>query len=154
MKLQKDLREFVELLNSHRVEYLVIGGHAVAFHGYPRFTGDIDFFVRPTQDNADRLTRVLEEFGFGDLGLQPATLTEPEKVIQLGRPPNRIDLLTSISGVGFDQAWESRTAGELDGLPVSYLGWETLLQNKRRTDRTKDRLDLEELVRRRQARKK
>jgi len=132
----------------------VIGGHAVAFHGYPRFTGDIDFFVRPTQDNAKRLTRVLEEFGFGDLGLQPATLTEPDKVIQLGRPPNRIDLLTSISGVDFDLAWESRTSGKLDGLPVSYLGWEALLENKRRSDRTKDRLDLEELVRRRQTRKR
>lgn len=118
MKLQTDLREFIRLLNSRAVEYLIVGGHAVAFHGYPRFRGDIDFFVRPTPDNAARLVVVLGEFGFGQVGLDASTFTQPDKVVQLGRPPNRIDLLTSISGVEFSSAWEERIAADLDGLPV------------------------------------
>src|ERR1700678_2529267 len=108
MKLQEDLREFVELLNSHDVDYLIVGGYAVAYHGHPRFTGDIDFFVRPTADNARALLGVLEEFGFAELGLSANDFTSPHQVIQLGLPPNRIDLLTGISGVSFEQAWPGR----------------------------------------------
>ncbi len=148
MKLHKDLREFIGLLNSHGVDYLIVGGHAVAFHGYPRFTGDTDFFVRPTAENAERLMRALDAFGFGDIGLDIGTFTLPDKVVQLGRPPNRIDLLTSISGVGFEAGWESRVAAELDGLPVWFIGREALLQNKRATGRTKDADDIEKLTRR------
>lgn len=92
MKIQKDLREFIELLNSHGVEYLVVGGHAVAFHGYPRYTGDIDFLVRPTEENASRIVAVLESFGFSDAHEIKVSLTQPEKIVQLGRPPNRIDI--------------------------------------------------------------
>jgi predicted nucleotidyltransferase len=148
VKLGKDSREFVGLLLSERVEFLVVGGHAVAFHGFPRFTGDIDFLFRPTVDNAERVLAVLRRFGF-DVELDAAALTLPGQVIQLGRPPNRIDLLTSISGVDFDTAWRDRVAGKLDGLEVSYIGLEALLANKAATGRTKDRLDLEELARRR-----
>jgi hypothetical protein len=107
--LQSDLSEFIGLLNSHKVEYVIVGGHAVAFHGHPRFTGDIDFFIRPTAENAERLLRVLDDFGFGSLGITAADLTEPGKVVQLGRPPNRVDILTSISGVDFESAWISRS---------------------------------------------
>ncbi|MFZ5891176.1 MAG: hypothetical protein ACOY0T_09000 [Myxococcota bacterium] len=89
-KLHSDLSEFVALLNSRSVEYVVVGGHAVAFHGHPRFTGDIDFLVRPTPENAYRVLLVLKDFGFGDLGLTADDLTAPERVVQLGRPPNRI----------------------------------------------------------------
>jgi hypothetical protein len=147
--LQKDLREFIELLNSHKVEYLIVGGHAVAFHGYPRFTGDIDIFVRPVPENAARVLAVLVDFGFGSTGLDVAALTSPGKVIQLGRPPNRIDLLTSISGVEFDQAWSDRVESQLDSLPVAFIGLESLLRNKRSTGRTKDKDDLEKLRSRR-----
>ena len=146
MKLQKDLREFIELLNSHGVEYLIVGGHAVAFHGYPRFTGDVDFFVQPTADNATRLLRVLAEFGFGNIGLDLETFTAPEKVVQLGRPPNRIDLLTSISGVDFALAWHKRVTAQLDGIPVCFLGRDELLQNKRAAGRAKDIDDLQKLT--------
>ena len=146
MKLHKDLREFIGLLNSHGVDYLIVGGHAVAFHGYPRFTGDTDFFVRPTAKNAERLMRVLGAFGFGDIGLDIGTFTLPDKVVQLGRPPNRIDLLTSISGVGFEAGWDSRVAAELDGLPVWFIGREALLQNKRAAGRIKDADDIEKLT--------
>jgi hypothetical protein len=145
MKLQVDLREFVELLNSRLVEYVIVGGHAVAFHGYPRFTGDIDFFVRPSSQNAARLLDVLATFGFGDVGLDEATFTQPDKVIQLGRPPNRIDLLTSISGLDFDEAWAGRIDAELDGIPVRFPSRDSLLRNKRAAGRAKDLADVEAL---------
>lgn len=145
MKLQTDLREFIESLNSRSVEYLVVGGHAVAFHGYPRFSGDIEFFLRPTAANAERVMAVLAEFGFADVGLDVQALTRPNKVIQLGRPPNRIDLLTSISGVGFDEAWRGRVASDYDGLPVCFVGKQTLLANKRASGRAKDLADVEAL---------
>jgi hypothetical protein len=122
VKLQQDLREFVELLNSHGAEFLVVGGHAVAFHGHPRFTGDIDFLIRPSVENATRVLSALRAFGFGALPLTVDDFVKPGNVIQLGRPPNRIDLLTSISGVDVDDAWSSRVQSELDGLPVCFLG--------------------------------
>ena len=148
MKLQSDLREFIGLLNSHKVEYIVVGGHAVAFHGYPRLTIDIDFLIDSTKDNARRLLAALADFGFADVGLNEQTFTTAEKIVQLGRPPNRIDLLTSISGVSFADAWAGRVAGELDGIPVSFLGRAALLANKRASARAKDLADLAELERR------
>jgi hypothetical protein len=147
--LTKDLREFVELLVSRRVEFLIVGGHAVAFHGFPRFTGDIDFFVRPSADNAARLLEVLAAFGFAGLGLEVGALLSPDQVIQLGRPPNRIDLLTSISGVDFEAAWSGRVPGELDGIAVDFIGYDELIANKAASGRAKDRLDLEILGKRR-----
>ena len=105
MPLNKDLREFLGLLNSNGVEYLVVGAFAVAFHGFPRYTADLDLLVRPTAENADRVLRTLSEFGFGKLDIQAADLREPGMVVQLGVKPNRIDLLTAISGVSFEEAW-------------------------------------------------
>jgi hypothetical protein len=145
VKLHSDLKEFIELLNSLKVEYVVVGGHAVAFHGYPRFTGDIDFFVRPTPENAARIVAALEAFGFAQPDLNASTFTEPDKVVQLGRPPNRIDLLTSISGVTFDEAWRHRVRGELDGLPVAFIGRTQLVANKAASSRAKDLADLDNL---------
>lgn len=143
--LQSDLREFIGLLNSLKVEYLIVGGHAVAFHGHPRFTGDIDFFIRATSENADRVLRVLDAFGFGSLGISAADLTEPGQVVQLGRPPNRIDILTSISGVDFDSAWASRTPADLDGHAVNFIGVDELLKNKQASGRPKDLADAAKL---------
>jgi hypothetical protein len=142
MKLSKDLREFIALLNSTRVKYLLVGGHAVAFHGYPRFTGDTGFFVEVSLENAARLEEVLRAFGFGHIGVGRDDFLQPGIVVQLGRPPNRIDLLTSIDGVTFAEAWPNRVAAELDGLPVFVLGKEDLVRNKRasgarRTSRTR-----------------
>lgn len=145
-KLQTDLREFIALLNSRKVEYLVVGGHAVAFHGHPRFTGDIDFFIRATSDNAERVLEALADFGFGGIGLSRDHLVAPGQVVQLGRPPNRIDILTSISGVAFDEAWDARVPADLDGEPVAFLGWHHLIQNKQASDRMKDRADVEKLL--------
>lgn len=145
MKLQNDLREFIVLLNSLKVDYLIVGGHAVAFHGYPRFTGDIDFFVRPTLENAERLVSVLRAFGFTDPGLVPETFSQPRKVVQLGVPPNRIDLLTRIDGVSFEEAWAGRIESELDSMPVNFIGKAELVKNKRTAGRSKDNADVEKL---------
>ena len=144
--LQSDLNEFVALLNSWKVEYLVVGGYAVAFHGHPRFTGDIDFLVRATPDNAQRLLDVLREFGFGSLNLTLEDLTTEGRVVQLGRPPNRIDLLTRISGVTFEEAWAGRISGNLGAHRVDFLGWDALIQNKTVTGRDKDRADVTKLL--------
>lgn len=145
MKLQQDLREFVALLNSHEAEFLVVGGHAVAFHGHPRFTGDIDFLIRPSAENATRVMNVLRAFGFGELTLSVDDFVKPGNVVQLGRPPNRIDLLTSISGVEFEDAWSSRVQATLDGLPVCFLGWQSLIENKQASGRPKDLADVAKL---------
>lgn len=148
MQIQKDLREFVELLNSNEVDYLVVGAFAVAHHGYPRYTGDLDLLVRPSAENAERVLRALAQFGFGKLEVVANDLRYEGKVVQLGVPPNRIDLITSISGVSFDEAWESREDGELGGLPARFIGRAALLKNKESTGRAKDLGDAEELRKR------
>lgn len=145
MKLGKDLKEFIELLNSRRVDYIVVGGHAVAFHGHPRFTGDIDFLLRPSPENAERLIDAVKEFGFSEMRLSPDDFTRPNTVVQLGYPPNRVDLLTSISAVDFEEAWSTRVSGELGGLPVYFLGRDALLKNKRASGRDKDLADVSKL---------
>jgi hypothetical protein len=145
-KLQADLKEFIALLNSHHVDYIVVGGHAVAFHGHPRYTGDIDFFIRATPQNAQRVLEVLDAFGFGDLGITERDLIEPGRIVQLGHPPNRIDILASISGVDFGTAWDTRVPTQMDDQPVSLLGWDELLRNKRAAGRQKDRTDVEKLL--------
>ncbi len=146
MKLQADLREFVELLNSHKVEYLIVGGHAVAYHGYPRYTGDIDFLIRPSESNARLVLAVLSDFGFADCSPSIEELTSEGSVIQLGLPPNRIDLITSISGVSFSEAWAGKDDAMLDGLSVAFIGRSELLKNKAASGRSKDRLDVEVLA--------
>jgi len=122
-----------------------VGGHAVAFHGYPRFTGDIDFFVERSEQNASKIERVLNEFGFGRLGLKAADFLDPGVVVQLGRPPNRIDILTSIDGVDFEQAWNSRVKTST-GAELFVISKELLLQNKRVAGRAQDLADIEHLT--------
>lgn len=148
MKLQKDLREFIELLNSNDVRYLVVGGHAVAYHGYPRTTGDIDFFIEASVENAFRLESALKQFGFGGLGLAAKDFLEPGTIVQLGSPPNRIDLVTSISGVTFAEAWERRISDRIDELPIVFVDRQTLLVNKAASGRPKDLADIDALSRR------
>src|SRR5690349_14627317 len=111
--LSKDLHEFILLLNREAVEYLIVGAWAVGFHARPRFTGDIDIFLRSNESNADKMIRVIEVFGFASTGITHEDFLKPDFVIQLGVEPNRIDLLTGISGVSFAQAWENRIVGHL-----------------------------------------
>jgi predicted nucleotidyltransferase len=149
VKVQKDLKEFIELMNSHGVEYVIVGGHAVAYHGFPRFTGDMDFFVKPSAENAARLVTVLHSFGFADVSSIESALLEPGKIIQLGRPPNRIDLLTGISGLDFDEALADSVATEFDAIPVRIIGLRSLLKNKAASGRPKDLVDLDQLKKQR-----
>jgi len=145
MKLQKDLREFIELLNAREARYLVVGAFAVAYHGHPRYTGDIDLFVDASVENGQRLLSAIKDFGFSDTGLTLSDLTQPDQVIQLGVSPNRIDLMTFLSGVSFENAWASRDQGEIDGVPVSFISREMLKLNKAASGRLQDLADLEHL---------
>ena len=145
MRLSSDLREFLELLNSRGVEYVIVGAHSLAFHGRPRYTGDLDILVRATPENAAKLVDLLNQFGFAGSGFKKSDFTEPEQMIQLGRAPNRVDLLTSITGVTADDAFATRIATELEGVPVFILSKEALIQNKRAVGRAQDLSDLESL---------
>jgi len=146
MKLPKDFREFIELLNSASVKYVIVGGWAVAYHGHPRYTGDIDFFVEASPDNARRIVNVLRRFGFAGLGLTEQDFVQSDRVVQLGVPPRRIDLVTGISGVPFEEAWSSKLAATLDGLPVYVVSQEVLLKNKAAAGRPQDQADIAELT--------
>ena len=148
MPLSKGLREFVGLLNANNAEYLVVGAFAVAYYGVPRYTADLDLLLRPSPENAERILRALSEFGFGNLGITGSDFQESDKVIQLGVSPNRIDLLTSISGVTFDDAWSTREQGDLDGVTVNFIGRAALIRNKEHTGRARDLGDAEELRKR------
>ena len=140
--LSKDLREFIRLLQAQEVEYVIVGAWSLAFHGRPRYTGDLDLFIRPAVDNAGRLMRVLEEFGFGQTGIAREDFLKPDYVIQLGTEPNRIDLLTGISGVSFEEAWRQRVPGRLGDLEVWFLSRDLLIRNKRAARRAKDLDDI------------
>jgi Nucleotidyl transferase of unknown function (DUF2204) len=143
--LQKDLRAFIELLNSSGVEYVVVGGFALAFHGRPRYTGDIDFLIRSTEENAGCILRALAAFGFASLGIAADDFLKPDSIVQLGYPPNRIDLLTSISGVDMDSVWRNAVDGAIDGIAVRFIGRKELIRNKRASGRAKDLADLDAL---------
>lgn len=148
MPLNSDLREFIALLNSNEVEYLVVGAFAVSFHGYPRYTGDLDLLVRPAPENAGRILRAISEFGFESLQVTEADLQTPGFVLQLGISPNRIDLLTTISGVTFEEAWTTRCNADIDGIATHYIGRNELIRNKESTGRARDLGDAEELRKR------
>jgi hypothetical protein len=145
MKLSKDLREFIELLNSRTIKYVLVGGHAVAYHGFPRFTGDVDFFMDTSPENAALVAAAVSDFGFAGLGLKEADFRGPETVIQLGRAPNRIDILTSITAVSFVEAWQTRVEANLDGLPVWVICKELLVRNKLAIGRPQDLADAQRL---------
>lgn len=143
MEIREDFKEWLGLLNAHGVEYVVVGSYALAFHGAPRYTGDLDILVRPTPENAERLMAALEEFGFGAAGLSVEDFSEPERIVQLGYPPIRIDLLTSLTGLEWDEIWRGRIEGEHDGVPAKFIGRQELIRNKRATGRAKDLADIE-----------
>ena len=145
MEIQDDFKELLALLHSKQVEFVIVGAYALAAHGVPRYTGDLDLLVRPTPENANRILAALEEFGFGDLDLDAGDFCAEGRVIQLGRPPVRVDILTSLTAV----SWEAVAAGALEGtygdVPVRYIGKEEFIANKRATGRTRDLADAEEL---------
>ena len=145
MEVQPDFRELLALLNAHSVEYMIVGGYALAFYGAPRFTGDLDVFVRPTAQNAVRILAALNDFGFGSLNLGAEDFSTQDRVVQLGVPPVRVDLITSLSGVSWETCWASRQPGAYGDVPVAFIGREQFIANKRAVGRTKDLADLEAL---------
>lgn len=149
MKADKNLnpifKEFLGLLIEEKAEFALVGGWAVAYHGYPRFTGDMDILVNPTPDNATKVIKVLQRFGFGSLQISAADLQSEEKVIQLGYPPLRIDLITSLDGIANDKVFSGADTKNFYGLQVPIISKDHLIQNKKATGRTQDLLDLEYL---------
>jgi hypothetical protein len=142
MKIHPDFRDFFWALNECRVEYVIVGAYALAFHGIPRATGDIDIWIRPTLENSEALLQALREFGFGSLDISRKDILSG-KVIQLGFPPVRIDLLTVLEGLSSEETWESRNQGMFGDQPVFYLGKDAFVKNKRALGRHKDLADLE-----------
>ena len=141
--LNDDFRDLLLALADHGAEFLIVGAYALSFHGAPRASGDIDIFVRPSADNAARIWKALVEFGapVASVGVVQADFEKPDLVYQIGLPPRRIDLLTSISGVSFDEAWSSRVPAEVSGRVVHFIGREMFLRNKQAAGRPKDLAD-------------
>lgn len=145
MELQPDFKELLVLLNARAVDYLIVGGYALAFHGAPRFTGDLDIYISTTPENAEKVHSALTEFGFGSVGLTKEDFTRAYHVIQLGVPPVRIDFVTTIDGVDWASAWAGRKQGAYGEVPVCFLGKPEFIQNKKATGRLKDLADVEAL---------
>jgi len=144
-RLPTDFKDFLRLLRAHRVEYLLIGGYAVGYHGYVRATADMDLWIARTAENAERLVAVLSEFGFPNATSVRSALETENQIIRMGVPPLRIELATTISGVDFDTCYRERMTDEIDGVPVDIINLARLKENKRASGRLQDLADLEQL---------
>ena len=145
MVLNKDFKEFIELLNANNVKYLIVGGYAVGFHGYPRYTKDLDIWILISHENADNILIALTQFGFGSLGIQNEDFLKPNEFIQLGIPPNRIDIVTSCDGVEFETCYQTRKQIIVDDLSINFIDLENLRKNKKASARPQDLADLDNL---------
>ena len=145
MNPNSDVKEFIELLNSKGVKYLIVGGHAVGYHGHPRFTGDTDFFVDTSERNAKLVQEAIEEFGFASIKIRLEDLRKSEMVVQLGRSPNRIDILTSLTAVKFSEAWRTKHRARLCNLPVFIISKKYLIRNKKALGRPQDLADVKKI---------
>jgi len=144
MEVAPDFDEFIGCLTAHGVEFVIVGAYALAYHGAPRFTGDLDILVRPTIDNASRLITALGAFGFRT-ELTPEAITDERRMIEMGVPPVQIHVMSAISGVDWTEIWEHRVDGPFGHRIVSYIGRDTLIRNKRAAGRPKDRSDVDAL---------
>jgi len=145
-RVEKDYEEFLRLLNKHGVRYCIVGAYAVAFHAIAMFTKDMDIFVEPTRENASRLIKALEDFGFKETGLREEDFSKPGSIVQLGYEPVRIDLITEIDGCSFEEVWQNRVTGRYGDEEVYFIGLEELIKNKRASGRKQDELDLMSLL--------
>ena len=146
MDLAPDFDEFIESLIAHGVEFLIVGAYALALHGAPRFTGDLDIFVRPTLDNAARVLAAIRAFGFPIAELQPVDLTDSRRMVEMGVEPVQLHVMSAISGVTWDDAWQDRVTGPCGRNEAAYLGRDTFLRNKRAAGRPKDLADIDALT--------
>jgi len=144
-RLPQDFKEFLRLLNAHKVEYLLIGGYAVGYYGYPRATADIDFWIAISLDNAERIVSALREFGFNPPDLSPELFLKEWQIIRMGIPPVRIEIATTISGTNFGECFARRVIAELDGVKANVISLEDLKTNKKASARHQDIADLEHL---------
>jgi hypothetical protein len=147
VELAPDFDEFIECVSAHGVEFIVVGAYALAFHGAPRFTGDLDILVRPTRDNALRLLTALTSFGFPVTDLTADAVTDQRRMIEMGVPPVQIHIMSAISGVDWSDVWSDRMEGPLGRHRVHFIGRETYLRNKRAAGRPKDLADIDALER-------
>lgn len=145
IELPSDFKEFLKLLNEHEVEYLLIGGYAVAYHGYPRATNDIDFWIAINPENAARVVAVLQDFGFNTTDLSPTLFLKEKSIVRMGVEPVKIEVTTGIDGVNFDECYADRIVDELDGIKVNLISLHHLKTNKKASGRNKDLADLENL---------
>jgi len=145
MIFEKDFIDFIELLNLHQVEYMVVGAHALAFHGRPRHTGDLDIWIKPSLENAEKMVAVLKDFGFDSLGLTKDDFLKENYVTQLGYPPLRIDILNAISGVDFDDAYQGKVIGQYEDLSILFINISDFIANKQASGRPKDIGDIDAL---------
>lgn len=145
MEIPRDFSELLALFNARSVEYVIVGAHALAFHGAPRATGDLDLLVKTDPVNARRIMGALEVFGFGSVGITATDFETPGRVVQLGITPVRVDLATSLSGVSWDEVFAGRVPGTLGGVPVSFIGREQFIANKRAIGRSRALADVEAL---------
>jgi len=143
MEAQNDYRELLALFNAHDVDYIIVGAFALAHHGAPRYTGDLDILVRPDAENGQHIVVALKEFGFGSLGLSVEDFIVTGKVVQLGVPPVRVDIVTSLTSVNWEEAAAGRVRGSFGSVPVYYLGKKEFIRNKRALGRMKDLADVE-----------
>jgi hypothetical protein len=143
--LSKDFKEFIELLNDCKVRYLVVGGYAVALHGHPRYTKDLDVWIELSPVNANNILNALKKFGFGSLGLKQDDFLESDQIVQLGYPPNRIDILMTLKDLKFEDCYKAKVEVEIQGLHIDFIDIENLKKNKRATGRPQDLADAENL---------
>ena len=144
--LNPDFLDFITLLDQRSVEYLIVGGYAVGFHGFPRYTGDIDFFVSINEENAEKLVRVLDDFGFGGIGIERKDFLKPSFVVEIGREPRKIQILTGIDGVSFQECMQSAVECEYLQRKLRFIGLDALVRNKKASGRPKDLIDVQELT--------
>lgn len=145
IEFPKDFREFLQLLNSKKIKYLVVGGYAVGFHGYPRATGDLDIWIDINRPNALKIVEALKDFGFDLPELKTDLFLQTEKVIRMGVPPMRLEIITSIDGVLFKPCYKNRVIADLGEIKVNFISKDDLLINKRASGRPQDLVDFEKL---------
>jgi len=145
MVINKDFKEFIQLLNENKVRYLIVGGYAVAFHGHPRYTKDLDLWIWLDKGNAEKLIEALNNFGFSSLNFSVKDFLNPDNVVQLGSPPNRIDILTDLDGVDFETCYNSKVKLKIDNIVINFIDLENLKKNKKASGRAQDLADLEKL---------
>ncbi len=149
----KDFLDFLKLLAEQEVRYLVVGGYALSYHGYVRFTGDLDIFVEVSEENSKRLSEVFLGFGFSS-GFDSSLFSEKGKMVRIGTPPMRLEILTEISGVEFEDAYEFAEVLDYEGIEITFIDFNNLIRNKRSAGRPKDISDVQELLESRKNRHK